>query len=307
LFATTPAHTGAATATGPVALLPWLVPVATVPPFGPEPVWLVAGLLPVPQVVFSAATPAQTGADAATGPVTLLRVSLPFEPFPAAALLVPHCVLFAATPAQTGADTATGPVAPVAPVPDAAACAPLLEAQLVLFDATPAHTGAETATGPVEPAWPVLPPVDTAALPVGDDPPTFTPVAELEVVTCTAVLVPVPAVPGPLPVWEALPLTDTEAAGLTVRLPVPPAGGAVLALVLTFDAVETVAPACNWVVLDDAPTGEVVLDVTPADVPAARAAALYRVIPRINPATIAASRTSVLTDRVVLSCIRCSS
>jgi hypothetical protein len=92
-----------------------------------------------------------------------------------------------------------------------------------------------------------------------------------------------------------------------VRLPVPPADGPVLAPVLMFDAVGTVAPARNWVALDDAPIGELVLDVTPVDVPAARAAALYRVIPRISPATMATSRTNVLTDRIVLCCIRCSS
>jgi hypothetical protein len=269
LFPTTPAHTGADAETGPATLVPWLVPVAAVPPFGPEPVWLVVRPLPVPQVV-----------------------------------------LFAATPTQTGAEAATGPAAPAEPVPaPAATCALLPEAQLVLFAATPAHTGAETATGPVEPAWPVLTPVDMGARSVDDDPPTFTPGAEPEVATCTTVVVPGSAVPAPepLPVWEALPLTDTEVAGLMVRLPVPPADGPVLAPVLMFDAVGTVAPACNWVALDDAPIGELVLDVTPVDVPAARAAALYRVIPRISPATMATSRTNVLTDRIVLCCIRCSS
>ena len=78
-------------------------------------------------------------------------------------------------------------------------------------------------------------------------------------------------------------------------------------LALAAGPVETLAPACTWAVVEVTPTGEVVLDVAPVGDPSAKAAALKRVIPRISPATMATSRTNLLTHRGVLSCIRCSS
>lgn len=70
LFAATPAHTGAETATGLVAE-PSRVPlVAVAPPGVPDPVCAGPEPLPAPQVVLFAATPAHTGAETATGPVT---------------------------------------------------------------------------------------------------------------------------------------------------------------------------------------------------------------------------------------------
>ncbi len=104
----TPAHAGAETATGPVTVRAWVPLVAVVSPLAPEPLCGVVETLPAPQRVFCAARPAQTGAETATGPVTL------FDPPPPAALAEPpavQVVWLAATPAQTGAEMATGPVA----------------------------------------------------------------------------------------------------------------------------------------------------------------------------------------------------
>ena len=148
LFAATPAQTGAETATGPVAEFSWVPPVAVAPPVDPDPGCVVLAPLAAPQVVLLAATPAQTGAETATGPVTVC------ESLPLVAVVEPDVwqfVLFAATPAQTGADTATGPVTLVDPafVCEVPAPLPLLVPQVVLLATTPAQTGADTATGPV--------------------------------------------------------------------------------------------------------------------------------------------------------------
>jgi hypothetical protein len=63
LWATTPAHTGAEIAIGPVTLREP----------GPEPAVAESLPAPVPHVVFLATTPAQTGAETATGPVMALE------------------------------------------------------------------------------------------------------------------------------------------------------------------------------------------------------------------------------------------
>jgi hypothetical protein len=104
-------------------------------------------------------TPAQTGTDAAIGPVRLSECS----PLPAVALLVPvpcvpQLVLLATTPAQTGAETPIGPVTLLECRPAVALAEPPVEPQVVSSATTAAQTGADAAIGPVtlfEPCVPV--------------------------------------------------------------------------------------------------------------------------------------------------------
>jgi hypothetical protein len=239
--------------------------------------------LPPPQDVLFAATPVQTGADTAAGPVMVC------ESPPLVALAAPEdrqLVSLAATPAQTGAETATGPVTPVDPVPayEFPAPAVLLVPQFVLLDATPAQIGADTATGPVTLFESPLDPEPAVALALLAAPQfvlfAATPAhTGADTATGPVTLAP-PADPvSPTVVEPALPV-DVAAPPFTPVLTEPevaPWTTAVVSwvavLALTVDPVETVAPVCKWAVVEVIPTGEVGLDGAPVDVPSARAAA----------------------------------
>ena len=88
----------------------------------------------VPQLVLFATTPAQTGADAATGPVTLSECGPVVAPV--ALPVDPQVVPWATTPAQTGADTAIGPVT-LFELPSLAAVAPPAEPDPLLVPVAP--------------------------------------------------------------------------------------------------------------------------------------------------------------------------
>lgn len=137
--------------------------------------------------------------------------------------------------------------------------------------ATAAQTGAETAAGRVTPVDPV--PVLACELPA----PVALFIPQLVLFEATPAHTGAETATGPV----TLPPVEGAEPALTPVLVTGPAAApwttAVLSwltvLAVTLDPVETVAPACNWDVVEVTPTGEVELDGVPMDVPSARAAA----------------------------------